>query len=592
MSVSKQSITKQSASGRKGSVSAARQQSADAGIAMLELGGNAVDAAVAAGLVAGVIEPMETTLAGSGFMLVHSPEERKTFSVEFAPRAPGAASPGMYRIDTSRSTDRGLGISTVVDDENLEGIKAAGVPATLSGLIKGHERFGKLPLRTVVEPAIAVARDGFPADSYFALEVLANLAALRRNPGASEVFLSDGDPIPVAHLGETSLGTPPMVKQARLAETLAMIAEDGITALTHGAIGDNLVETAQELGGLLSRDDLREETTRIVEARRLRFRDHDVWGPSAPCGTLTQFQMLKLWERLFPTGGPQSDTDERLQRLADVSWHAFADRYHWLADPDFVPVPEHGLLSDAYIDEIATLIETEAPAPRSLPGDPSPWEMFAGIAAHDPWAHDSSRRRRQEWIAAGSTEPTSGTTHVSVIDAQGMAVSLTHTAANHFGSKVVCRRTGLLFDGAMGWFNARPNAANSIAGLKRPLANMAPMILTKDSEARAALGAPGGRRIISAVVQLAINIIERRMNAEGSVLAARIDASGPAILVSERLAHNVRHWDQKRYPTRLVEEQFAPFGYELARPAIVLRSPEGVISGATDPFTKGYSSAI
>jgi gamma-glutamyltranspeptidase/glutathione hydrolase len=173
-----------------------------------------------------------------------------------------------------------------------------------------------------------------------------------------------------------------------------------------------------------------------------------------------------------------------------------------------------------------------------------------------------------------------------------MAVSLTHTAANHFGSKVVCERTGLLFDGAMGWFNARPGAANSIAGGKRPLANMAPMLLTSNGQVRAALGAPGGRRIINAVAQIALNLVERNMSAEEAVAAPRIDASGAEVLVSERLASLASTWNPDLMPWKAVTEQFMPFDYEMARPVIVTRDPDGTLHGATDPFTKGYSLAI
>ncbi|WP_236781018.1 gamma-glutamyltransferase [Agrobacterium fabrum] len=171
-----------------------------------------------------------------------------------------------------------------------------------------------------------------------------------------------------------------------------------------------------------------------------------------------------------------------------------------------------------------------------------------------------------------------------------MAVSLTHTAANHFGSKVVCPRTGLIFDGAMGWFNACPNAANSIEGGKRPLANMAPLLVTKGGQVVAAIGAPGGRRIINATLQLIINLIEKKMNAVDAVHAPRIDASGTTLLASERLKEAVEATGLNSYG--YVNGEFEPYTYEMARPVVVVREQDGRLVAITDPTTKGYSSAI
>lgn len=591
MNVSKQCISRSPARGTAGAIAAARWASADAAARMLEQGGNAVDAAVAAGFVAGVVEPMETTLAGSGFMLVYDPADGITHSVEFAPRAPIAARPDMFMIDTARAVDRGLGVSIVVGDQNVQGIRAAGVPATLSGLAAAQARFGRLSLATVVAPAIRAAHDGFEADSYYALEVLANLSALRADPGAASLFLVDGDAIGVAHLGETTLGRPPRIRQEALGRTLELLAAQGIDAFHDGEIGDRLGQTVHELGGVLTRDDLRHRTTMIGPARRCVFRDHELWVPRGPAGAITQVELLNIWSALYPDGAPTEDDPERITNFASASLHAFADRYHWLGDPECVPVPEDGLLSDAYARSIAEAIRSGSPAPRAVPGGALPWELFASRAAHDPWAFEPEGRRGVPWRPDGATEPTAGTTHVSVIDRNGMAVSLTHTAANHFGSKVVCPRTGLLFDAAMGWFNARPNAANSIAGGKRPLANMGPMVLTKDGRATAAIGAPGGRRIISCVAQIAVNVVERHMTAADAIAAPRLDASGAVMLASEELSGVLTSVDPDALPWALVSQQHQPFSYELARPVVVTHDANG-FEAATDPAVKGFALAF
>ena len=589
---SAQIIRKTAAQGANGAVAAARLASAEAAQAMIDGGGNAVDAAVAAALVAGVVEPMETTLGGSGFMLIGTPDDGRVHSVEFGPRAPQRARPDMYKIDTTRNIDRGLGISVVMNDKNVQGITSAGVPATLRGLAAAHERFGLLPFAKVLGPAIDAAHNGFAADPYYALEALANFDALRLDPGAVATYLTDGQVAAVPHLGTASLGAAPMIRQPVLGRTLELIAAKGVDAFYDGELSARLLTTVRELGGLLEAADLQSCRPVITEARRLRFRDVDVWAPNAPCGALTQLQMLQIWQSLYPEGAPIDETPERLQHLAEASWHAFADRYHWLGDTDFVPVPEQALLSSAYADKIAAAIRAGHPAPRTHPGQASPWNHFAGHAAHDPWPFQpDGPATPPTWAPRGATEPTAGTTHISVIDRNGMSVSMTHTAANHFGAKVVCPRTGILFDAAMGWFNAMPNAANSIAGGKRPLANMGPMLLTREGAPVAAIGAPGGRRIISAVVQIALNLVERGMDAEEAVNAPRIDASGSELLASERLTAICRKSAAIAELLRPVDEQHAGFGYELARPIMAIRKPDGTVQAAADPFSRGYALA-
>jgi gamma-glutamyltranspeptidase/glutathione hydrolase len=282
------------------------------------------------------------------------------------------------------------------------------------------------------------------------------------------------------------------------------------------------------------------------------------------------------------------ESAERLEHLAQASWHAFADRYHWLGDADLVPVPEAGLLSASYAREIADRIRAGSPPPRSEQARETPWNYFARHAVHNPWLHEPQSVPAAPWSPAGGTAAPAGTTHVSVVDGQGMAVSITHTAANHCGAKVVCERTGLLFDAAMGWFNARPGAANSIAPGKRPLANMGPVLLTRGGRTLAAIGAPGGRRIINAVVQVVLNLVERGMQPAEALQAPRIDASGTALLASERLANLVSGLRGTYGEPILVSEQHEGYGYELARPVIALHDGQ-MAHAAVDPFSRGYA---
>ncbi len=595
MLFSRQIVQKTAAHSHDGVVVAARMQSSQAAMEMLEAGGNAVDAAVAAAFVAGVIEPMETTLYGSGFMLVSLPGDQKVISIDFGPRAPRKARPDMFKIDHVNKPKGapGISLSAVENNANVEGILAIGVPSNFRGLSTAVERYGSLPLKTIMQPAIRAAHEGFVRDSYFALEALSNLRALRADPVACALFLDDGLPPVSADLGSVTLGVPTYQKQPVLGKTLEMIADKGVGIFYEGELGKRLLETVRQQGGILEQEDLLRCQANVGDARKISFRDTEIWAPNGPCGAATMLQMLQIWQALYPDGSPSHDSPERIKHLAHTIWHAFADRYHWLGDPDFVDSPDTALISASYAREIASLIRSGAPAPATPPGFDGPWTYFSKHAAHDPWPHgERPISASPRWNPGGSTAPTAGTTHVSVMDRSGMSVSLTHTAANIFGSKVVCANTGLLFDAAMGWFNAIPGAANSIAGGKRPLANMGPLMVTRAGMPIASIGAPGGRRILSAVTQVAINLVDRSMDAESAIAAPRCDASGPDLLVSERLGRVVQGNPELSSLSKLIPEQHEGFGYELARPLVATRSQDGKLSACGDPFTRNYAIGL
>lgn len=584
-----QAISRPAVHSNKGTVTAARQDSIHAALKMFELGGNAVDAAVAAAYVAGVIEPMETTLAGSGFALIATPDGQTT-SVNFGPKAPLAAHAKLYSISAAAGKDRGLGVTTVDGLQNEQGALAAGVPHTLAGLAWLQEHFGVLSRQQVMAPAIEHASTGFAVDAYYALEVLDSLAALRADPGASALFLTaDGFPPTASHLGQATLGANHRLPQPALARSLAMIAEKGVEVFYQGELGAALCRTHQELGGLLTLADLANVTIHNEPPLRMRFRDTVLHVPPAPCGGLTELQMLGIWEALHPTPITSAYTAEQLCSLQSAMGYAFADRYHWLGDAAQVPVPEQALLSNAYLKTLAAHIQQRPGySPLTLCGTQTPWSYFASHAVTNPWPFQAHQDTPPIWTASDSTEPTAGTTHICVSDASGMMVTLTHTAANHFGAKVVCERTGLLLDGAMGWFNAHPNAANSIASAKRPLANMGPMLVTKNAKPLLALGAPGGRRIISAISQLVLNTVERNMRIDEALHAPRIDGSGSTLIASERLRHTLSDTQQA---VRYVSEQHQGYGYELARPSGI-QLIDNTAYAAIDPFSTGFAAGV
>lgn len=533
---------------------------------MLNAGGNAIDAAVAAALVAGVIEPTETTLAGSGFLLAHT-AAGETWSVDFGPKAPFAATDTMFDIEPNASSSSVLGLAPVVDNANVDGPLASGVPRTLLGLLTAQKRFGKLGREEVLQPAITAAYDGFPSDTWFLTSTLSDLTRLRKHEGTRATFL-DENGLPVGHTSMANYGPTfdahGVVRQPRLGKTLEEIADRGPECLASGIVAEQLVKTSAELGGILSMADMRNSAPAIRPALKLQYRDCEVAVPAAPGGGITELEILSIWQQLNPSPSTSHESPEKTRQLALVMRHAFADRYHWLGDPAVAPIPTQELLSTKYAREIAEQVAIGKDVPRW--SENAPWSTFASFGVHDPWQRSEDRGHRPNWNPAAATTPTSGTTHISVADKAGNTVSITHTAANHFGNGIMCPRTGLLFDSAMAWFNAVPGAANSITPGGRALANMGPALVTRNGRSFAALGASGGRRIISAVAQLVINLVDGNHSFNEALALPRIDASGQHVLVHEGRAQDYESLSD--LGATLVPSSNEPFTMDFARPNI------------------------
>lgn len=549
-----------------GTVVAPHALAVDAGMKMYELGGNAVDAAVAAALVSGVIEPTETSLAGSGFMLVAG-EQGPPIEVDFGPKAPVGAHPDMFELETnSDGLPSVLGLAPVVDNANVDGPLAAGVPRTLSGLVAAHEKYGNLPRGEVLAPPIAAARDGFAVDAWFLTSALSDLDRLRRDATARRIFLDEkGLPIGAATSAGygASFGEYARVRQEQLAQTLELVAEWGLDSLLHGDIAHALVESSHEAGGLLTVEDLAASGPYIGEARLLAYRDATIAASHAPSGALTSLEALAIFQQAVPHYESIS-RGERLRSVALSLRYAFADRYHWLGDPDAAHPPVDEMLSREYAAAIADYVRNGYDVPRWHENEP--WVTYASHAVNDPRHIVEGHPAGSPWTPSTATTPTSGTTHISAADADGTVVAITHTAANHFGNGIVCPRTGLLFDSSMAWFNAAPGAANSITSSGRALANMGPVLVLHGDGARSAVGSSGGRRIISAVSQLVMALVDERASAKNAIARPRIDGSARQLVVPELLEQDAR--ELEGIDTQVIHHSNDPFPMDFSRPNI------------------------
>jgi gamma-glutamyltranspeptidase/glutathione hydrolase len=485
---------------RGGVVASAYPQAAEAALQMLDRGGNAVDAAVAAAFAAGVVGPYHNGLAGGGFALV-ALQGKDTLALDFREVAPAAATRDMFLRD-----------GKPVPLLSTDGALSVAVPNAVNGYLALLEKAGRLPRSVVLGPAIRLAREGFIVTPKYRQTAAGRLDCLRQDPDASRIFLvpgSDGRP-----------AVPPLgarIRQPELAHTLERIAASGASAVRTGPVARAIVETVRGGGGILVAEDL----TRIKPRWRApiwgSYRGHRIAAfPPPGGGGVIVLETLGMLERLRP---------EHLDRRAPADLHlyiealrrAYFDRSQLVADPDQVDVPIARLLSAEHIAELAASIDPARATPStSLQQRPVAPATGAGAPPGPP-----SEARH--------------TTEISVLDRAGNAVALTTTVNTWFGSCLVARGTGLVLNDEMDDFSIQPGVpnfyglvfgeANSIAPGKVPVSSMAPtLVFQKDRPERIqlVLGGSGGSLIPTAVVQVMINVLDARMNLPAAVAAGRV----------------------------------------------------------------------
>ncbi len=560
-----------------GAVATAHPLAAQAGVDVLKSGGNAVDAAIATGFCLNVVEPWSSSIAGHGQMIVHLAAEGRSIAIDYGHLAPRGATPDMYRI--VGRTLGGTGVYEVEDRANAAGHLAVGVPGVTAGMCRAHEMFGSLPLERLLEPAVHYARQGFEADPPACLSIARNMPMLVRYGEVGRIFLRNGYP------------TPPGAKivQSDLADTIERIGREGKDALHRGEIAAAIDEEFRKNGGVLSAQDLADFEPKVYDPVRTSYRGYELIGSPVPAGTITSLQTLNILES-FDVGSLAQGSSEHLHLFIEAARHAFADRYSFVGDPDFVPAPLEGMLSREYAREIARSIDRDVAGledERDIP----PWIAYADRPLHDPWRYDPQRRPES---APSASPPSEGdcTTHISVIDKDRNMVSCTQTAVGHFGSGVVVPGTGVLLTNGMLVFNPKPGAANSIAGFKRALNNMAPVLMLRDGRPFLSLGAPGGRRIMCRIPQILSNVVDFGMGMQDAITAPSVDAAEHVTHVDHRIdPETVEALARMGHNVEVVPEPFTGGGF--SRPRGVMIDPDcGLLRAGVHPIgpdeARGY----
>ncbi|HBV91438.1 gamma-glutamyltransferase [Pantoea sp. B550] len=510
------------------------------GVEILRQGGNAVDAAVAVGFALAVTHPQAGNLGGGGFMLLRTASGRAT-AIDFREMAPGHASRDMF-LDKQGNADSKLSLTSHL---------ASGTPGTVAGLALAAQKYGTLPLSTLLAPAIKLARDGIPVNDALADDLKTyGKEVLITHPNSKAIFYKpDGTPW---QKGDRLV-------QKNLAHSLQLIARQGPDAFYKGEIADEIAGEMAQHGGLINKADL--AAYRAVERTPVSgtYRGYEVFSmPPPSSGGIHIVQILNILEN-FDLAKMGFGSADAMQVMAEAEKYAYADRSEYLGDPDFVKVPWQALTSKAYAKTLAQQIDVAKARPSSeiKPGKLEPYES-------------------------------NQTTHFSVVDKQGNAVAVTYTLNTYFGSGIVAGKSGILMNNEMDDFSAKPGTpnvyglvggeANAVQPAKRPLSSMSPTIVAKGGKTWLVTGSPGGSRIITTVLQMVVNSIDFGMNVAEATNAPRF--------------HHQWLPDQLR-----VEKGFSPDTLRLLEtkgqhvkvlPSMgstqsIMIGPDGMLYGASDP---------
>ncbi len=515
--------------GRGGAAATVDARATAAAIEVLQEGGNAVDAAIAASAVIGVTDPFSCGIGGGGFMVLYRAETRQVLTVDSRETAPRA-------LTAARFYENGAPIPF---SELMTSGLSTGVPGTVQGWEEAQRRYGRLTLKEVLRPAIRTARHGFTVDPTFVEQTRRNLERFRAVETTRRLFLTDkGEPHPV---GST-------FRNPELADAYTLLAAGGAQSFYEGAIAEEIVRavtqppvargaTPRVRPGVMTLEDLAYYEARIRPPVTATWRGYTLYGMGPPSsGGL----MVPLALHLLEDGAPGTRSRaEHLHRYIEASRLAFADRNAYLADPEFIGVPVEGLLSPAYAAERRQhLSPTRAASAAVAPGDP--FRFQGGPEASRPFLF-------REPVARSVPEPGAmdpETTHITTVDADGNIVANTCTIEAEGGNAVVVRRFGFLLNNELTDFNvpATPGEAhpNRAEPGKRPRSSIAPTLVFKDGVPVLALGSPGGATIITTVLQTLVNHFELGLPIDEALAAPRVSqlnaANGASLAEPEFLA--------------------------------------------------------
>lgn len=520
------------------------------GLDVLRSGGNAVDAAIAVQFALAVTYPVAGNIGGGGFMVIRT-KEGEVATLDFREKAPMKAHPDMY-LDS---------LDNVIDGLSTRGHLAAGVPGTVDGMVKAYERFGQMPeFSQLVEPSVQLAKKGFKLTESQSRGLNRSRESFIENNTSTPVFVKES--------GEWQPGE--LLVQADLAQTLSLIRDQGRAGFYEGAVADKIVAEMEAGGGWISHEDLQAYQAQWREPIRIRYDHYEMISmPPPSSGGVALGQLLKMVEP-YPLRDWGFHATETTHLMVEAERRVYADRAKHLGDSDYYPVPVQQLLDSAYLAErMASFMSDSATASA---------QIEAGVIAQ----------------LSESEE----TTHFSVVDQEGNAVSVTTTINGGYGCRTVVSGAGFFLNNEMDDFSMKPGVpnmfgllgaeANKIEPEKRMLSSMTPTIVLKDGELFMVVGTPGGATIITSVFQTILNVVEFDMSISEAVAAKRFHHQWkPEVVYAEDGAFS----DSVKLELETLGHEFKRRGSIGAVDAILVL-PDGRLEGGADPRGDDHAEGI
>ncbi|MDD7410669.1 gamma-glutamyltransferase [Fusobacterium gastrosuis] len=464
--------TDRNAVGEVGVVSTSKYEASKIGRDILKQGGNAIDAAVAAGFALGVAEPNSSGLGGGGFMVIRSAKTGETIFIDFRERAPKNSTPEMWKVGED---------GKVVGNQKVEGGKAAGIPGEVAGLLYALEKYGTMSREQVIRPAVNLAKNGFTVTPTLSGDMKNQFDRLEKYPETAKVFLNE-EGLPYE--------TGDKFVNKDMAKTLEIIIKKGKDGFYKGEVAKAIVNTMNKYDGVFTMEDLANYKPIIKKPVVGNYRGYEIISsPSPSSGGAIVVEILNILEN-FNVGELKVNSPEYLHLFSEAYKMAYADRAKYMGDSDYVPVPMNGFVSKKYAKEVAKDIDLK----KSKDG-----------IAHDPWMYESE-----------------DTTHYSIADKEGNMVSVTKTVNGLFGNSVVADGYGFVLNNEMDDFVTGAGHPNSIEPGKAPLSSMSPTVVLKDGKPFMVLGSPGATKIISTVSQVISRVVDHGMGMQEAIDTPRL----------------------------------------------------------------------